>query len=213
MSPSVVLVAHRAGNEPSSAGVDASRADLIELDIHRFRGRIEVRHAKALWPSERLFEGRELLPRSTPRPTLASVLAAIPRDRRLWLDLKGPDPRLATSVAGAVAGRPVWVSARCWWLLAPFRSDASVRTFASAGTRWQRWIVGRLCRAGWSDGVVIHERLLDRGFMERRRPGSPVVVWAIEDHDRALEVLSLGVTGLIIDDVALIDHLRDAIDA
>lgn len=190
----------------------AERADLIELDVHRFKGRLEVRHAKALWPSRRLFEGRTLLPRSTPRPALDTVLTMIPEERHLWLDLKGPDPRLADDVASEIDDRPVWVSARCWWLLAPFRSDPAIRTFASVGTTWQRWLIDRRPFVDWSDGVVIHEALVDRVFMDRRPPGAPVAAWAIEDLDRARQLLALGVTGLIIDDGALIDQLRDVID-
>lgn len=213
MTPSVVLVAHRAGNDPERDVRLTGPADLVELDVHRFRGRLEVRHAKALWPSQRLFEGWTLLPRSTPRPTLAQVLAAIPQDRRLWLDLKGPDPRLAAEVARAVGDRPVWVSARCWWQLARFRSYPHIRTFASIGTKWQRWLIDRLHGNRWCDGLVIHQQLVDPVFMWRRAPGTPVAVWAVDRVERALELLSMGVTGLILDDEALIDELRDVIDA
>jgi glycerophosphoryl diester phosphodiesterase len=43
-----LVVAHRAGNDLARlrAALDAG-ADLVEADIHAFRGRLEVRHHKA----------------------------------------------------------------------------------------------------------------------------------------------------------------------
>ena len=50
MEDVVELVAHRAGNVTSSIASALDAADTVELDVHLFRGRIEVRHAKVIWP-------------------------------------------------------------------------------------------------------------------------------------------------------------------
>lgn len=208
-----LLVAHRAANEPLGDRTWAAGADVLELDVHLFRGRLEVRHAKAIWPSPYLFEKRRLLPQSSSRPSLDDVLAVIPEGRELWLDLKGPDPRLARRVLAAVEGRPhIWVSARSWWLLAPFHDRAGASTFRSVGTRWQRWLATRRLPARWGRGIVIHERLVD-DVMRDVAPDTPVVVWAVLDLQRALDLVRGGVSGLILDDGALIDELRRLISA
>lgn len=210
----VVLVAHRAGNDPAvSSAVEV--ADMIELDVHLFRGRAEVRHSKALWPTSRLFEGWQLLPRSAMRPHLTPVLEALPPGKGLWIDLKGPDPRLSRRVLESLDARgngEVWVSARSWWLLAPFRPIEGVRTFMSVGSAWQRplalWCLGR----GWSDGIVMHERLASEEFVERMPGSALLVAWAVDGVSRATELLSLRLDGLIIDDPAVIRRTRGILD-
>lgn len=207
----ILLVAHRFGNDPH-AWIDDVRVhvrDVVEADVHLYRGELEVRHSKAIWPTSRLFEGRELLPRSTPRPRLAQILDALRSRPHLWLDLKGPDPRLGRRVLEAVgARRPLWVSARCWWQLAPFRQPEHVHTFMSVGSRWQRPVARLLLRAGWSDGIVLHESLASPTFVRSCPRSSMLAAWAVDDVDRALELLELGIVGLIIDDRDLLEHLR-----
>ncbi len=52
----VELVAHRAGNTAATARLSLGKVDMIELDVHVLRGRVEVRHAKVLRPTRRLFD-------------------------------------------------------------------------------------------------------------------------------------------------------------
>ncbi len=214
MIGSPLLVAHRAANEPDTDRAWARGADLLELDVHLFRGRLEVRHAKAIWPTPYLFEQRRLLPRLAPRPSLGDVLAALPGDRGLWLDLKGPDPRLARRVLSAIEGRAdVWVSARSWWLLAPFHDRVDTATYRSVGTAWQRWLAAHRLPSRWGHGIVIHDRLVDELELRDMAPDTPVVVWAVEDRSRALELIDRGIAGLILDSGVLIDELRAIIAA
>ena len=105
MSAPGILVAHRAANTPATLRAAQGAVDAVEADVHLFRGRLEVRHAKTVGPVPLLWERWYLLPRDTPRPLLGDLLAAAESlDTALMLDLKGPDPRMAGAVARAVAG-------------------------------------------------------------------------------------------------------------
>lgn len=92
------LVAHRAGNHVTEMHDVQGIADVVEVDVHLRRGRLEVRHGKILWPTSRLWERWYLLPRDHEVPVLEDILAAAGPDVHLWLDLKGVDPRLAKKV-------------------------------------------------------------------------------------------------------------------
>jgi len=111
----VLAVAHRAGNSITAlrAALDAG-VDLVETDIHLFRGALEVRHAKAIGPHlcwERWAEVRRR--RGGAVPDLAEVLTEAEGDSRLMLDLKGRSVAVAQRVAAvlrvAAPGVPVTV--------------------------------------------------------------------------------------------------------
>ncbi|NNE12694.1 MAG: hypothetical protein HKN41_10695 [Ilumatobacter sp.] len=198
-------IAHRAGNLPGTVAAAAEVADAVELDVHVFRGRLEVRHGKVLWPFARLWERWELLPVDSPRPSLDEIVVAAPPETHLWLDLKGFTPRL-TGRALAVAddGRPLTLSSRNWWILGAARRRDGVRVMRSVGSRWQRWVVQRL-RFGPDEGVVINERLVDAATVVRlRRRTSAIVAWGATTRARTEQLARLGVTGLIVDDLGLI---------
>ena len=61
MTPSGVVIAHRAGNSLERLAGAGAVADVVEADVHLFRGRLEVRHAKTLGPFPRLWERWYLL--------------------------------------------------------------------------------------------------------------------------------------------------------
>ncbi|MFP5488808.1 MAG: glycerophosphodiester phosphodiesterase [Acidimicrobiia bacterium] len=209
------LIAHRAGNLPGLVTPALAVADAIELDLHLFRGRLEVRHAKVLfWPFARLWEKWELLPRTTPRPALAVIVGVVPDDARLWLDLKGFTTRLPRAVHDVVGDRPgTTYSSRHWWTLRWVRRHTSARTMRSVGNRWQRGLVVRLGPVVAPHGVVIHERLLDPAWARQLRRVAPTLIaWGVGDRERAEELLAVGVDGLILDDVDLIRVLRSSVD-
>ena len=119
MSVPGVLVAHRAANAPDTLRAAQGHVDVVEADVHLFRGRLEVRHGKTIGPLPILWERWYLLPRDTPRPLLADLLAAAaPLPTDLMLDLKGPDPRMPGALGRALAGwageRRVIVCSRIW---------------------------------------------------------------------------------------------------
>lgn len=202
------LIAHRAGNRPGGAAA-ATAADVVELDVHGCHGRLEVRHEKRVWGTARLWERWYLLPPGTPRWTLAEALADAGPDRHVLLDLKGVSPRVATMVAAEVGGRrPVTVSTKSWWLLDVFRRLDGVRTFRSAGNRFELALLLRVPSRLRPDGVVVHRRLLDAATVRRlRRRGALVWSWGATDRAGVECLAAAGVDGVILDDLELIGEL------
>jgi hypothetical protein len=212
----VELIAHRAGNLADLVSPAAQVADVIEIDVHLFRTRLEVRHAKILlWPFARLWEKWEILPSDAPRPHLDEILAAVPAGTRLWFDLKAFTSRVPSAVhrvAGDLDGATY--SARQWWVLRWVRRNTSARTMRSVGNRWQRWLVTKVHHLPNADGIVIRESLLEPGVLERLRTVTPTVIaWGVHDRARADELIAAGISGLILDDLELLRALRQARDA
>lgn len=203
----VELILHRGANR---RGVDvaAGPADVVEVDVHRFRGRLEVRHEKVLWPSARRWERWYLLPRGAPRRELHEVLADTTAP--LLVDLKGVRPSTARAVAGALASRrSLTVSTKSWWLLGAFRCRAEVRTFRSAGNRLELALLLHLPSRLRPHGIVVHQRLLHGGLVVRLHERAQLVwAWGATDRAAAERLRSWGVDGLILDDVELIRELR-----
>lgn len=206
----VEWIAHRAGNDAATAAVAVPPADAIEVDVHLLHRRLEVRHARVLWPFRRQFEPWYLLPVDAPRPPLHEIVDAVADDVPLWYDLKGFTPRLARQIleldrSAAAGGRPITLSCRSWWVLRPARRRAGVRTMKSVNNRIARWLVTSTPLGRADTGVVINQRLLDAGAVGRlRRRASTIVTWGVDDVDRARALIDLGVDGLIIDDLELI---------
>jgi len=213
MESVVELVAHRAGNATSSIAMALDVADTVELDVHLFRGRLEVRHAKVVWPF-RIHWDRWWIDRTpaTP-PSLRHVLDAAPADAPLWLDLKGSTTRFTEAVLREVPeGRRVTMSSRTWPVLRPARRRG-VRTMRSVGSRWQRWSVLPVRSWAATDGIVIDQRLLTPQWLGRLVGRSPTLVaWGVHDLERAVELVESGVDGLIIDDLGLIGAVRRHVD-
>lgn len=204
------LIAHRAGNGLDIVERAIPIADTVELDVHRFRGRLEVRHAKVIWPFPIYWERDGLVAGLDP-PGLADMIAAVPDDVRLWLDLKGVSARLASRALATLDGRrPVTMSCRNWWVLRKVAGEPGVDTFRSVGNRWQRGIAVRIRHP---HGVVLHERLVDAATVERLRTRCRrIAVWAVGTVERALELDRLGIDAIIVDDLDLIRDLRHRFD-
>lgn len=208
------LVSHRGGNLASTLPAAIAVADAVELDIRTFRGRLEVRHAKVLWPTARLWERWELLPRDTPRPSLDEILEAvddIDPGAHLWLDLKGVTRSMTRRVLEAVGERrPITVSSRAWWILGPAVRAPGVRVLRSVGYRWQRWLARHLHRIARVDGIVIHSRLLTPESIARLKSAVPLVIsWAVDELGHARDLEQAGIDGVIVDDIDLLATLRD----
>ena len=208
------LIAHRAGNLASTLREALAVADGVELDVHGYLGRLEVRHAKVLWPLPVRWDKWEMIPSSTPRPTLEQVLEEVEPDTHLWFDLKGFTPQLTRRVLAAAEGfGNLTLSSRSWWILAPARDRPGVRVMRSVGNRPQRWLAERHVSGrrmpSSSEGIVLHERLATPSTVERLiRIASVVVVWGVTSVHRLYELETLGVGGAIIDDLALIRDAR-----
>lgn len=200
------LVAHRAGNDAAHIAPAAAVADTVELDVHTFRGRLEIRHSKVIWPWRVYWERGVGIVRDEHPAALADIVAATPRETAMWADLKGFSGRFTRRVLQGFDDRPPdTVSSRSWWILGPARR-AGVTTYRSVGSRWQLALALVLRHP---DGIVIHERFVTRPRFDRlvgRCAG--IAVWAVHDHERAVELRRLGVRALILDDLGLIASLR-----
>src|ERR1700749_1365016 len=139
----LLAVAHRAGNQLGGLRAAAlAGVDLIEADIHLYRGRLEVRHCKAIGPHLYWDKWTELnRRRDTVVPELAELLTAAAGGPRLMLDLKGPShavaPRVAETIRAYAPGRPMAVCTKQWGMLDAFAGDPNVRRVFSAGDPWQ----------------------------------------------------------------------------
>ncbi len=199
-----LVIAHAAADAPDGFARAAGVADLVEADVRRFRGRLEVRHAKTLGPLPVLWDHGRLLAAGTPRPLLGEVLARVPASTGLVLDLKGPDPRIAGEVLAATErwreARPLVVSARVWRTADRLRGSPAVTVLHSVGgPRGLRALLRRY-PPGVLEGVVVQRSLLTPGVVAALRERAPWVwTWPVDDPATAAALAAWGVTGLISD--------------
>ncbi|MGW1344432.1 glycerophosphodiester phosphodiesterase [Kribbella sp. NPDC002412] len=204
-----LLIAHRAGNdlETLRSALDLG-ADLVEADIHAYRGRLEVRHHKTFGPWW-LWDRGEFVRRNAPLLEIREVLAAADGDPRLLLDLKGVHPRLAARLATVLAevapDLPVTVCTQHWWMLAAFRDLANVRLVLSAGSRrGLRRLRSRL-RVRPAYGVCVHRRLLTPDIVtELRQHAEVVFTWPVDTGADLADAHRLGVDGVIGKDLRVL---------
>ena len=204
MSAPGLVVAHRAANSPEALAALPPGVDVVEADVHLFHGRLEVRHAKVLWPLPTLWERWYLLDRDAPRPHPSEILPLIPPGVALMLDLKGPDPRLGPAVLEVarevIAERGLIVSGRVWRTIDRLRGAEGVRTLHSVGS--PRELRALLRRRGEArpEGVSIHQRLLTPGVVAALRERvDHVWSWPVDDPATAAVLGAWGVTGFISD--------------
>jgi glycerophosphoryl diester phosphodiesterase len=210
-----LVIAHGAANTRAGIAAAAGRADLVEADVRRFGGRLEVRHAKTLGPVPILWDRGRLLPPGTPRPRLAEVLAAIGPGLGLVLDLKGPDPRMAPDVLATTEDwrrrRPLTVSARSWRTADRLRGAPGIVVMHSVGSPRGLRALLRRYGPGALEGVAVDRRLLTPGTVAALRERAPRVwTWPVDDLATARALVRWGVTGLISDDPARLAALRAA---
>jgi len=205
----VVLVAHRAAEVVADLRSAADVADLVEVDVHRFRGRLEVRHAKVLWPLAIRWDRWHFVASGSPRPTLGDVIQCVGPRTQLWLDLKGFDRRLTREAIDTIADRPhTTVSSRSWWILPREGRHRNVRVVHSVGSRLQLWALRHRSSASM-DAVAIDLRLVDaQSIGSIRRVTSTVFVWGVRDVEQGLRAVEAGADGLIVDGIDTIVRLR-----
>lgn len=197
-----LVIAHRAGNDLATlrSALDLG-ADLVEADVHAYRGRLEVRHRKTLGPWW-LWDRGELVRRRDVRLLeVRELLTSAGDEARLMLDLKGVHPRLAVRLATVLADLPdtrVTVCTQHWWMLSAFRDLPHVRLVLSAGSRrGLRRLRARLRRQS-PYGVCVHRRLLTPDIVTELRLGTQVVfTWPVDTEHDLRDARRLAVDGLI----------------
>lgn len=203
----VTIVAHRAGNDLATARAAARAGWVVEVDVHVFRRRLEVRHEKVLWPFSRLWEKWFLLPKGAPRLELAELLDAVGPGTRVLLDLKCFSRRSARRVRAAVpTSAAVIVSSRTWWTLGAFVDRRDTPALRSCGNRMQLWLAVRWPGLGDRVGVTAHARLLTPQVVSQIRQRTPhVYSWALPSEARTHSLVRAGLTGAVLDDPTVVD--------
>jgi glycerophosphoryl diester phosphodiesterase len=208
----MLAVAHRAGN--TLAGLTAAFAagvDLVEADVQLYRGALEVRHSRTLGP-RLLWDRGGGLTRRRELPDLARILDVAAGDPRLLLDLKGRALDVAARVAETLRvrapGVPVAVCTKEWAMLDAFAADRNVKRIYSAANAAQlRRLLVRL-RGGRADGVSIRLRLLTPPVMaELVRVTDLILAWPVDSAAALARARTLGVTGVVSKDLALLGRL------
>ena len=212
---SALSIAHRAGN--SLAGLHAANTlgvDVIECDVHEFRGRLEVRHLKTAGPLPFLWDRWELASAYAPRLGLHELLEADSHGTTFMLDIKGRRASAARSVAKFLHERghhrPVLVCGRWWPSVETVAALPFVQAVLSARNRNE---LARLRRRLEEDpavhGVSVHKSLLNADVVaELHRNVDVVMTWPINDLGTLDEMLAISVSGIISDDLDVLAELE-----
>ena len=202
------IVAHRAGNVVADAAQAAAApvVDMIEIDVHVLRGQVELRHAKVLHPTRRLWEKWYFLPRGTVGVPIQDVLAVLDPQTPLMVDLKCFTKRSARLIRQAIPDtHPIVASTRNWWILSEFADRPRTRRLRSCGTRWQIWWARNRMRFGPDEGVCIEETNLTPELLATLRERAPLMFsWGTTETARCAELEQAGLTGIILDDHSIV---------
>src|SRR5262245_54518673 len=178
----LLAVAHRAGNNLADLRAAlAAGVDLVEADVHLYRGALEVRHRKAVGPHLYFELWAEInRRRSLVVPELHEVLAVAAGDPRLMLDLKGPSMQVAPRVAEALREPapevPLAVCTRKWKMLDAFTDDPHVGRVWSAGSPFELARLRRRMRRHRVYGVSIALGLLTASVVTELRRATDLIL-------------------------------------
>jgi glycerophosphoryl diester phosphodiesterase len=210
-----VTVAHGAGNDlRHAARAAAAGADVIEADVHAYRGRVEVRHLKTLGRLPLLWDRWYLAPGWRPRfllPELVAALVAEPGPA-IMLDLKGDDLSLADTALAAASDirqrRRVLISGQSWAQIDRIVDAPGIEVLYSVGRAEQLarvWSHPGIRRAR---GVSIHRKFLSPGLVTRLKERVPfVMTWPINDEATLQSVAAAGVDAVTTDSLAVIERI------
>jgi glycerophosphoryl diester phosphodiesterase len=208
----MLAVAHRSGNtvaglrEALDAGVD-----LVEADVHAYRGRLEVRHLRSMGGLPFLWDRDGVVPRRRHgRLELAELVAALGDDQRLMIDLKGVHPWLAPKVAQLLREssphQALTVCTKSWWMLDAF--DLPVRRVLSAASRRGVARLRTRVAAGPVHGVSVGLSLLTPELVEELHRGTDLVMaWPVDTADALAEARRVGADAVISNDLDLLRAL------
>ena len=176
----VLAVAHRAGNDLTALhAAVALGADVLEADVHRYRGRLEMRAAHG---------GRSTLMLDLKGPgSVGRHVAEAIHDQAIHVG--GPDA-------------PVLVCSRWWPGVDAFGGRRWARPVLSARNQVELLRLRRRIRGARAPyGVSVHRSLLTRDVVAALHEKVELVMtWPVNDVETLDEVLALGVTGVISDE-------------
>jgi glycerophosphoryl diester phosphodiesterase len=207
--PRPLIIAHRHGNclELLKAA-ESANADIIEVDVWLYRGRLEVRHTKTLGPLPLLWDRWYLQRADTPRLLLEDLLRSTGPETVLMLDIKGRNPEIAHRVITELerhhAGRRVMVCSQNWQLLEAFRSYPDAILVHSIGNQFQLRRAWALLSTDGHDAISIQFRLLDDAVVRKLKERvSLVFSWPISSTERYQDAVKWGLDGVITEDLSI----------
>lgn len=209
----LLVCAHRHGNDP--ALLEAAQhacVDLVEADLHLFRGALDARHSKTVGPLPIVWDRRQRPVWNPPRQSFDEVLHAARDDTVFYVDLKGWTRRLSRQVIAVLQGRGNYVvSSRVWWLLHPFRGREDVVVMRSIGAPWQlRWFLARRRTVVPNEGVTINRQLLNPALIAQLKTRTELLfAWGVSSYADAVELECWGVDGVIVDDLEIARSLSE----
>jgi glycerophosphoryl diester phosphodiesterase len=208
----VLAIAHRSGN--SVAGLRTALdmgVDLVEADVHAYRGRLEVRHLRSMGGLPFLWDKDAIVRRwRHEHLDLAGLIAALGDDHRLMIDLKGLHPRLAPMVARllreSVPDRGLTVCTKAWWMLDAFDLPVQ-RVLSAASRRGLAKLRARVAREP-VHGVSVRLSMLDARVVDELHRGTDrVLVWPVDTVEALDRARSIGADGVISKDLDLLKRL------
>ena len=210
-----LAIAHRAGNSLAGLhGANELGVDVIECDVRRGRGQVEVRHLKSAGPLPFLWDLWELTSASAPRLGLQELLEAHQHGTLLMLDVKGRRAGLARDVAALLrggSGHPVLVCGRNWAAVDKLAQVPFVRPVLSARNRAELARLRRRLVSGRRPapyGVSVHRELLDTDVVaELQHVVEVVMTWPVNDLAALDDLVALGVSGVISDEPEVLAEL------
>ncbi|QIK76614.1 glycerophosphodiester phosphodiesterase [Nocardioides piscis] len=215
MNSSPLAVAHRAGNSLAGLrGANELGVDVIECDVHEYRGRLEVRHLKTAGPLPFLWDRWELASASAPRLGLDELLAA-GTGATFMLDLKGRRTAAARAVTELLHesghDQPLLVCGRYWPAVDELAQLPYVRPVLSARNRVELARLLTRIRGGSVHGVSVHRSLLDSTVVASMLDHVEVVMtWPINDLASLEGTLAIGVNAVISDEPSVLAALLAA---
>jgi glycerophosphoryl diester phosphodiesterase len=208
----VLAIAHRSGN--SVAGLRTALdmgVDLVEADVHAYRGRLEVRHLRSMGGLPFLWDKDAIVRRwRHEHLDLAGLIAALGDDHRLMIDLKGVHPRLAPMVAQllreSVPDRGLTVCTKAWWMLDAFDLPVQ-RVLSAASRRGLARLRARVAREP-VHGVSVRLSLLDAAVVDVLHRGTDrVLAWPVDTLEALDRARSVGADGVISKELDLLRTL------
>ena len=207
----MLAIAHRSGN--TIAGLREALdlgVDLVEADVHAYRGVLEMRHHKNLGPRH-LWDKWELVARRDfLQVELSELLDELGDDPRLMIDLKGIRPGLAPAVSEVLRthapGVPFTVCTKQWGTLDAF--DHPVRTVLSVANRKSLTRLRRRLAVQPAYGVSVRLRLLTAELVAELRARTELVMaWSVDTPEALAHARRLGVEAVISKNLGLLKGL------
>ncbi len=210
-----IAIAHRAGNNLARLkAAEAAGADVVEADLWRRLGRLEVRHLKTVGPIPIFWDRWYLANPFARRPLLHELVAAAAPGTLLMLDLKGWSNHLGPAVQREMAriapGRPYAVCAQRWSMLEPFHAVPEAIVVHSIGKQERiDQVMAHIARPGHA-AVSIHQQLLTPAVVARLREHAAVVMsWPVNDEALLQRLYGWGVNGFITDRLEIVRAVRE----